>query len=136
MSPEEVTKLHAGILPPGVTLSSVTNSAGVLAPKANGRAPPAKRGKSERWQLLNTYVDVYARDLKDAEAKVWIALYRDAKGDSLARTGQTDLAKRCGVGLRTVQTAIARLKAKGFLELVRRGRINAGPSTYRVKVPD
>jgi DNA-binding MarR family transcriptional regulator len=87
-------------------------------------------------RLLSHIVDVFARDLKDAETKVWIALFRDARGDSLARTGQTDLAKRCGVTVRTVQTAIARLKDKGFLEVVLLGRINAGPSIYRVKVPD
>jgi hypothetical protein len=92
----------------------------------------AKRGRSERFALLNAFVDVTLANLTGAEAKVWLILYRDTKANGVARTGQADLARRAGLDVRTVRRAVASLEAKGMLQIVRRGRLNAGPSTYRV----
>jgi CRP-like cAMP-binding protein len=100
-------------------------------------APPSKpkrRARSERFATLNTFLDfgISAAKLKPAEALVWFMLYRDVKADGTARTGQCDIARRAGLDVRTVRRAIAALQAKGFVAVVRRGRLNAGPSVYRV----
>jgi predicted transcriptional regulator len=55
------------------------------------------------------------------------------KADGLARTGVADLAKRAKCDRSTVIRAVRLLVEKGRLEVVRRGGIGRGPSTYRVK---
>ena len=70
--------------------------------------------------------------LTGAEAKVWLILFRDTKATGTARTGQTDIARRAGLSRRGVQVAVGKLTAKGLVTIVRRGRLNSGPSTYRV----
>jgi DNA-binding IclR family transcriptional regulator len=49
-----------------------------------------------------------------------------------ARTAQADIARRAGLKPRMVRYALASLEAKGMVHVVRRGRLNAGPSIYRV----
>jgi hypothetical protein len=95
---------------------------------------PARRGRSERFAALNAFVDfgIADADLTPAEALVWLVLYRDTKANGVARTAQADIARRVGLDVRTVRRAVASLEAKGMLQIVRRGRLNAGPSTYRV----
>jgi DNA-binding MarR family transcriptional regulator len=99
-------------------------------------APPAKpnrRGRSERFAALNAFTDFALTDLTGAEAKVWLILFRDTKAATgTARTGQADIARRAGLSRRGVQVALDKLTARGLVRLVRRGRLNAGPSTYRV----
>jgi hypothetical protein len=43
---------------------------------------------------MNAFVDFSMAGLTGAEVKVWLILYRDTKATGLARTGQTDLARR------------------------------------------
>jgi len=97
-------------------------------------AKPKRRTRSERFAVLNAFVDfgIADADLTPAEALVWLVLYRDTKANGLARTAQADIARRAGLDVRTVRRAVASLEAKGMLQIVRRGRLNAGPSTYRV----
>jgi DNA-binding MarR family transcriptional regulator len=72
-------------------------------------------------------------ELTGAETKVWILLFRDTKAEAgLARTGQADLARRAGLSVRGVQKTIAKLVRRGLLRIIRRGRLNAGPTVYRV----
>lgn len=63
---------------------------------------------------------------------VWLILFRDTKANGIARTGQTDLARRAGLKPRMVRYVLASLEAKGMVRVVHRGRLNAGPSSYRV----
>ena len=130
----EVNERHSGILPAGATLKSdVLPEEKAKAPR-RGRPPP-KAGK-DRWGMFNAFVDSAMRDLTRAETAVWLALFRDTKRETgLARTSQTDLARRSGCSVRAVQSAVPLLQEKGFLKVERRGRINAGPSTYRVTLP-
>ena len=101
-------------------------------PARDRNRKPARRGRSERFALLNAFVDVTLADLTGAEAKVWLILYRDTKANGVARTGQADLARRAGLTVRGVQKALDKLSAKGLVVVVHRGRLNAGPTTYRV----
>jgi hypothetical protein len=95
---------------------------------------PARRGRSERFAALNAFVDFGIADAKltPAEALVWLVLFRDTKANGLARTGQTDIARRAGLSVRGVKKAIRALNAKGMVHVLNRGRLNVGPSVYRV----
>ena len=132
---EEVDERYGGVLPPGETLArdKPTDVGRKSTNELKARPPP---GKQERWSVFNAFVDASMMSLNRSELAVWLVLFRDTKGDTgLARTGQTDLARRCGCSVRAVRTAIQSLQDKGFIEVVRLGRINAGPSVYRVKLP-
>lgn len=94
---------------------------------------PKRLGNArERFRLLNTFVDCTLRDLGRADVAVWLVLYRDSK-DGTARAGQSYIANRAGICRRTVATAIGRLEQAGLLEIVHRGGINRGLSTYRIR---
>lgn len=124
---EEVKEHHGGTLPPD----------GILRPDAHEPAPPrpAKpkgRSRAARFAVLNAFADFGLAGLSGAEAKVWLLLFRDTKGTGTARTGQADLARRAGLKTRSVRYALSALVTKGMVRIVRRGRLNCGPSVYRV----
>lgn len=126
----EVNAQHGGILPSDATLRPDDDA------EHDRPTPPAKSNRranrSERFAVLNTFTDFGLVGLTGAETKVWLILFRDTKGTSTARTSQADMARRAGLSVRGVQMALGKLQAKGLVRLVRRGRLNAGPSVYRV----
>ncbi len=81
--------------------------------------------------MLNTFTDFTLSGLTGAEVKVWLILFHDTKKTGTARTGQADIARRAGVTVRGVQKVLDKLTAKGLVTVVRRGRLNCGPSIYR-----
>jgi hypothetical protein len=96
-------------------------------------AKPKCRSRSERFAVLNAFTDFGLARLTGAETKVWLILFRDTRAATgTARTGQADIARRAGLKPRMVRYALASLEAKGMVRVVRRGRLNAGPSVYRV----
>ena len=126
---KEVNEQHGGILPPDATLRPNEEPARP-APAAK---PKRRSGRGERFAVLNAFADVALADLTGAETKVWLILFRDAKAATgAARTGQADIGRRAGLEPRTVRRALTSLEAKGIVQVVRRGRLNAGPSIYRV----
>ena len=138
---KEVNEHHNGILPPDAVLRADDDEDQAAPPPSLSSKPTAKpsgkpnrRTRSERFAVLNAFVDFGIADagLTPSEALVWLVLYRDTKGDGTARTGQKDIGRRAGLDVRTVRRAVAALEAKGMLQTVRRGRLNSGPSTYRV----
>jgi len=68
-----------------------------------------------------------------AEVKVWLILHRDTKANGLARTGQTDIARRAGLSVRGVKKAIRALNAKGMVHVLNRGR-NRNRSRSRCRI--
>lgn len=129
---KEVNEQHGGKLPPDAVFRPDDDE------QSTRPAPPAKpkrRARSERFAVLNAFVDfgIADADLTGAESLVWLVLFRDTKAATgTARAGQSDIARRAGLDVRTVRRAVASLESKGMLQTVRRGRLNAGPSTYRV----
>jgi len=128
---KEVNEQHGGKLPPDAVFRADADE------EPARPAPPAKpkrRTRSERFAVLNAFVDfgIADADLTPAEALVWLVLFRDTKGTGTARAGQADIARRAGIDIRTVRRAVASLETKGMLQTVRRGRLNAGPSVYRL----
>jgi len=93
-----------------------------------------------RWGHFNAFVDGAMARLKPAQVRVWVVLYRDArsgeyagKAGMFARTAQTDIAARAGLSVRSVKLAVAGLVAAGLLRVVKRGRLNCGPSVYKIR---
>jgi hypothetical protein len=97
--------------------------------------PPKRAGDKKRSQArflrLNAFVDASMRSLTGAEIAVWLVLFRDER-NGVARTGQTDIARRSGLSVRGAQKAIKKLTRKGFLEVLKTGSLALGPSCYRV----
>lgn len=131
-----------------MTSSSILAGCDVLPPLEQDASPqtkPDSRGEItrrdttrisartvNRFTELNSFVDVTLRKLGGTAAKIWMILWRDTKPNGLAVTSQTDLAKRAGVSVRTVYTALKVLESIGLLTPVRKGRIGTGASVYRV----
>ncbi len=93
----------------------------------------SKRKSSPKWAKLNAFVDLSLKDLTPAEVRVWVVLFRDLKPDGLARAGQADIARRAGLCVRAVGGAVRKLTDRGLVQVARRGRLNGGPSLYRVR---
>jgi len=136
---KEVREQYGGILPPDAVLRPdddeiAATAAARQAARPTPAAKPKRRTRSERFAVLNTFVDFGVADAKltPAEALVWLVLFRDTKANGLARTGQTDIARRAGLSVRGVKKAIRALTAKGMVHVLNRGRLNVGPSVYRV----
>ncbi len=130
---QQVRDDYGGVLPPDATLR------GDDGPERRppSVAPARRKGhRAGRFADLNAFVDFAVADAKltPAESLVWLVLFRDTKADtSTARTAQADIARRANLDTRTVRRAVAALEAKGMLTTVRRGRLNCGPSVYRVR---
>ena len=137
--------LGLSALPPGFARFATPAEEAVIAghvaptvcPRAEslperGNGPAARPG--DRFRLLNGLADFHLAGLTKGEVKVWLVLFRDAR-DGVARTGQADLARRCGLSVRGVQKVLARLAGKGLVAVTRRGRLGAGPSSYRILLP-
>jgi hypothetical protein len=97
-----------------------------------GRTAPSKGRTGERFGLLNAFIDFTMADLKPSERAVWLVLFRDTKRDGTARTSERDIARRAGVSDRMVRYALKALERRGLVRIVRRGRLQTGPSSYRV----
>jgi biotin operon repressor len=85
-----------------------------------------------RWRMLNEFIDAGGADLRPNDWRVWMVLFRDAKGDT-ARTSQKYVAKRLNLDRKTVGRAVKRLQAAGLLDVLHRGGFRRGPSTYRLR---
>jgi DNA-binding MarR family transcriptional regulator len=96
------------------------------------RRTTSKRASRLRFEFLNAFVDSGMADLSRAELAIWLILYRDTKRDGTARASLDDLARRGGMDRQTASRAVGRLARRKMLQVLRRGGLNCGPSTYRV----
>jgi len=108
---------------------------GTVRPGAEPKPKRHRKASADggRFGALNRFVDLTLRRIDPTAAAVWLVLYRDTKPDGLARTGQGDIARRIGRCVRTVYAALRRLEDLELLIIVRRGRLNAGATVYRVR---
>src|SRR5262245_50878771 len=95
--------------------------------------PKTRHQVKGRFAEVNGFIDYTLANLSRSAVAVWLILWRDTKPNGLARTGQTDLARRAGVSDRAVRKALAALSSAGLVKVIRQGRAGAGPSTYRVR---
>ena len=96
-----------------------------------GEKPKRPKETGERFTTINAFVDFTLAGLTRNEAAVWLVLWRDTK-DGTARTAQSDIARRAGIGRRTVVRMIDSLTEKGLLRTIHRGGLNRGMNVYRV----
>src|SRR5262245_42646303 len=96
------------------------------------RRKSTKRASRLRFEVLNAFVDGGMIGLTRAELAVWLILYRDTKRDGTARASLGDIARRAGIDRQTASRAVGRLTRRKMLQMLRRGGLNQGPSTYRV----
>lgn len=121
-------------LPPIKPTNGKTGSPiGTANDDKTGDKNKAKKKTGDRFAVLNAFIDFTMGELDRAEMAVWFALYRDTKPDGLARTSQTDLARRAGTTTRTIVRTIAKLERRGLIKIVHRGGLRQGASTYRVR---
>jgi len=129
----EVKEQHGGVLPPDAVLRADHEEPPPANPvKTSKPKDKVKAGRGERFAVLNAFTDFALAGLTGAEAKVWLILFRDTKRTGTARTGQADIARRAGIDERTVRRVLVKLEEKGMIRIVRRGKLNVGPSVYRV----
>src|SRR5690348_14547199 len=102
-------------------------------PAASTKITSKVKGKAgERFRVLNAFIDFTLGDLNRGEIVCWLILFRDTR-DGVATTSQTSIARRAGISDRAVRKALGRLVKKGLVQIVKQGRIGAGPSTYRIR---
>jgi len=101
---------------------------------AKGKRHDAGKARTgDRFATINAFLDATMASLRPCERAVWLLLWRDTRQDGLARTGQVDLARRAGTSDRAVRAALWELVRRGLVVVVQRGRLRAGPSSYRVR---
>lgn len=95
------------------------------------RRTPKRRSRL-RFEVLNAFVDGGMAGLSRSELAAWLVLYRDTRPDGTARASLDDIARRAGIDRQTASRAVGRLARRKMLQVIRRGGLNRGPSTYRV----
>jgi hypothetical protein len=98
-----------------------------------GGRPKGQRSSQGRFECINAFLDVTMANLDRAELAVWLLLWRDTKPDGLARSSQSDLARRAGCNSRTVRRALVALQKVGLLTVVSQGGLPHRVSVYRVE---
>jgi hypothetical protein len=96
------------------------------------RRKTTKHRSRLRFEVLNKFVDEGMAKLTPHESAVWLVLYRDTRPNGFTTTSVDDIARRAGIGRRTVLRALARLKRSKMLRVARRGGLNRGVSSYAV----
>ena len=128
------TNGHPPVLPGCSVLPPMEPPRPRPASTANGKGgekPKRPKETADRFGTINAFVDFTLASLTRNEAAVWLVLWRDTK-DGTARTAQTDIARRAGVGRRTVVRIVGTLELRGLLQTVHQGGLNRGMNVYRV----
>ena len=100
--------------------------------RSKAKEPNDKRkAAADRFAVLNNFIDFTMAVLTRNELAVWLVLYRDSR-DGIARTAQSDIARRAGVTRRTVVRVLQRLEGLKLLKTVHQGGMRRGVSIYRV----
>jgi hypothetical protein len=121
------------IVPYSVGEEPTALTSAAVQPSPASRAGANSARHADRFASINTFADCSLRRLGRAELAVWLLLWRDTKPDGVARSAQADLARRAGVNPRTVGRALLKLRTAGLIEVVARGGLGRGPSSYRVR---
>ena len=128
-SPSPTPLTGCEVLSPMLTAEETAREQGQdRQPKPKGRQRGGQVGK--RFAMYNTFVDYTLATIPRTDALVWLVLFRDAHGGT-AKSAQAYIARRAGLGKRTVGMAVKRLERAGLLDVLHRGGLNRGLSIYR-----
>ncbi len=133
------------VLPPGQTLppllpeaaaSTPVEAEGVVASirvdrQSSTHGATRSSRAAERFDQINTFLDVTGRTLPRAALLCWLTLWRDSR-NGIARTAITDMARRAGCDKRTALRAVRTLVERGLVTVIRKGGLGRGLSTYKV----
>jgi hypothetical protein len=134
---EEPPKIYAVGEAPWEQPVPMPQSAPTERPSKAIKTHTAKGKSSSRFAVLNAFVDFGMVDLDHPSRSVWLVLFRDTKPEGLARTAQTDIARRIGMSVSTVKRAIRKLETLGMLTVKYQGGFGGRLSVYRVHpIPD
>lgn len=87
---------------------------------------------TNRFAVLNAFVDSSLAGLNKSEIATWLVLYRDVR-DGIASASQSEISRRAGISVRSVRKAIRSLVVSGLLVVIYQGGLNRGPSKYNVQ---
>lgn len=95
--------------------------------------PRPDTGSKTRWHELNTFVDVWSRNLTTNAQAVWVDLFRETRPNGLVAISVGQIADRRGVSRSTAERALKELRSGGHLTVVKRGNSRQHtPNLYRV----
>lgn len=95
-------------------------------------APAPEEGRlTKKIKALNRFVDESQRGLDPSTALVWLTLFRHA-WNGVAEVSQSTIAKKMGVGTKTVQRGIEKLVALKLLKITRHGGNGRGCHKYQL----
>jgi len=108
----------------------------------SGRIPLRERGKAAkrqraagRWALLNNVVDILMRDMRPAELKTWLYMYRNER-DGVVETSTRQIAHATGLSTRHAHKAVSDLRERGLVEPLHLSTSHGKPSRYQLHPPD
>jgi hypothetical protein len=115
---------------PGVA-DAAEPGAGDMAKKPKPKPATSPR-KGDRWQTLNQFVDVIAPHLSGAEVRVWLFMFRHARG-GMVELSERAMAKAVGVSKETAGIALRRLVAAGLVWEVFKSGFAGAASKYGLR---
>ncbi len=86
---------------------------------------------SNRFAILNEFIDSGMLGLPPLQSLVWLVLYRDARGN-VAEVSASYIARRIGVVRRSVTRALKGLRDRDLICILKRGGLNKGANTYLI----
>lgn len=104
--------------------------------RGDGGGPDTSPGPEEgrltkKIKALNRFVDETQGGLDPSTALVWLTLFRYA-WNGVAEVSQSTIAKKMGVGTKTVQRGIEKLVALKLLKITRHGGNGRGCNRYQL----
>lgn len=117
--------------PAGAGAATTSTSRSRSRARSSGSSRTKGGGDSTRWATLNAFVDVVLRHLSPTEGRVWLILFRDARGD-LVDASQRDLGRRAACGQKAAWRAMTYLRRVGLVEPVTLSRARNTASRYRL----
>jgi hypothetical protein len=95
-------------------------------------SPVSEEGRlTKKIKAFNRFIDETQRGLDPSAALVWLTLFRQA-WNGVAEVPQSTIAKKLGVGTKTVQRGIEKLVALKLLTITRHGGNGRGCHKYQL----
>jgi hypothetical protein len=91
----------------------------------------SRRNTTDRFAVLNAFVDAGMVGLSRVEIGTWLTLFRDTRNGT-ACTSMASIAARIGCSKQAVVNAVGRLRRRGMLIQIFKGNNLRGPSRYRI----
>lgn len=122
---------NGGTIPP-MELPATSGNGAVGGGRTTRKPRTRNAAAIGRFQTMNEFIDLSARTVAPTAQAVWFVLFRETKPNGLASISFNQIADLIGLKRRAAMRAVQELEDAKLLTVVKRGRLNAGPSTYRI----